>query len=123
MLPGMAAATLDLEIEQGTDYIWLLTLTSPDNGGQPLNLTGCALRGQVRSHHGVDAGLLYDLAAGGGLTITAPQAGQARLSVPGEASAAWGWSAAVYDIELVDSGGRPLRLLKGAVRVDPEVTR
>ncbi|MFI6634264.1 hypothetical protein ACIBI7_35745 [Nonomuraea fuscirosea] len=45
------------------------------------------------------------------------------LHIPGATSAAWTWRVGVYDLELVDVGGRPLRLLQGAVRVTGEVTR
>ncbi|MEU4703322.1 hypothetical protein [Nonomuraea dietziae] len=120
----MAAATLDLLIEQGTDYELALTLASkaPDPG--PLDLTGCQLRAHVRPHHGADAPLLYDLSTSNGrIVITDAAGGQATLRIPGQESAGWEWRQAVYDLELVDAGGRQKRLLQGAVRVDPEVTR
>ncbi|MFI0418044.1 hypothetical protein [Spongiactinospora sp. 9N601] len=120
----MAAAPFDLIIEQGTDYETRLTLThkpAPDAPAVPVDLTGCSLRAQIRPHRGADAGLLYDL--GGGLAITDPAAGHARLFIPGEDSAAWTWRTGVWDLELLDAGGRPRRLLQGTVRVDPEVTR
>ncbi|MET8006264.1 hypothetical protein [Nonomuraea glycinis] len=119
----MAAAPYDLLIEQGTDYDRVLTLHSQAEGRPPLDLTGCQVRAQIRPHHGPDAGLLHDLATAGGLTITDPANGKVTLSIPGSVSALWAWRTAVWDLEVVDSGGKPLRLLKGAVRVDPEVTR
>jgi hypothetical protein len=45
------------------------------------------------------------------------------LHIPGTVSSGWVWRTGVWDLELVDSGGKPLRLLKGAVKVSPEVTR
>ncbi|MFI6536666.1 hypothetical protein ACIBHY_29740 [Nonomuraea sp. NPDC050547] len=119
----MAAATYDLLIEQGTPYDRVLTLRSRAEGRPPLDLTGCSVRAQVRAHHGADAALLYDLATGGGLTITDPAAGKVALHVPAAISASWGWRVGVYDLELVAAGGQPLRLLQGTVRVTGEVTR
>ncbi|MEU0568112.1 hypothetical protein ABZ297_22385 [Nonomuraea sp. NPDC005983] len=118
----MAAATYDLLIEQGTDYDRVLTVRSQASGHPPLDLTGCTVRAHVRAHHGADAPLLYDLATGG-LAITDAAAGKVALHIPGETSAAWTWRIGVSDLELVDAGGRPLRLLAGAVRVTGEVTR
>lgn len=117
----MAAAVYDLLIEQGTDYQRLLTLTSRAEGRPPLDLTGSLVRAQIRANHAPDAGLLHDLADQ--LTITDPAAGKLQLRIPAAVSSAWMWRAGVWDLELVDAGGTPLRLLKGAVRVSPEVTR
>ncbi|MGA4995867.1 hypothetical protein [Nonomuraea bangladeshensis] len=119
----MAAATFDMLIEQGTDYDYVLTVRSQADGRPPLDLTGCTVRAHVRAHHGDDAPLLYDLATGGGLAITDPPGGKVTLHIPATTSAGWEWRVGVYDLELVDAGGRPLRLLAGAVRVTGEVTR
>lgn len=120
-MPGMAAAPYDLEIEQGTDYERELTITQEVEGSPPLDLTGCTFRAQIRPNQAADAGLLADL--GPHLTVVDAPAGEALLLIPGAVSSGWAWRAGVWDLELVDSGGRSLRLLKGAVRVSPEVTR
>ncbi|MET7335983.1 hypothetical protein [Nonomuraea sp. NPDC005650] len=117
----MAAAVYDLLIEQGTDYDRVLTLTDLTPDRRPLNLTGCQVRAHIRVNHAPGAALLHDL--GPQLVITDAAAGKVRLSIPGPVSAGWGWRAGVYDLEIVDAGGKPLRLLKGAVKVSPEVTR
>ncbi|MFG1977047.1 hypothetical protein ACGFJC_47610 [Nonomuraea fuscirosea] len=117
----MAAAVFDLDIEQGTDYQAVLTLTDLTPDRQPVDLTGCQVRAQVRPNHAPGAGLLHDLAEQ--LAITDAAAGQIMLHIPGDVSSGWDWRVGVYDLEVVDAGGRPLRLLKGAVRVSPEVTR
>ncbi|WP_327586960.1 hypothetical protein OHA25_08105 [Nonomuraea sp. NBC_00507] len=88
----MAAASYYLLIEQGTDYDRVLTLRSQAEGRPPLDLTGCTLRGHVRAHHGADALLLYDLATGGGLTVTDAAAGKATLRIPAATSTGWTWS-------------------------------
>ncbi|MFD9948826.1 hypothetical protein ACFWYW_46755 [Nonomuraea sp. NPDC059023] len=118
----MGAAHYDLLIEQGTHYERLLRLTSRESGAA-LDLTGCVLRAQVRVRHSAPD-VLYELTqANGRLVITDAAAGLAQLTIPAADSAAWPWRAGVYDVELVDAGGRPVRLMKGAVIVSPEVTR
>ncbi|GAA3306122.1 hypothetical protein [Nonomuraea dietziae] len=96
---------------------------APPTAGPPLDLTGCTVRAHIRIHYGADAPLLYDLATGGGLAITDAAAGKVTLHIPATVSATWMWRVAVYDLELVDAGGHPLRLLRGAVRLSREVTR
>ncbi|MFI9845155.1 hypothetical protein ACIHFD_49610 [Nonomuraea sp. NPDC051941] len=117
----MAAGLYDLLIEAGTDYDRVLTLTDQTPERVPLDLTGCHVRAQIRPNHSRNAPLLHDLAPN--LAITNPAGGVIALRIPGEASAAWAWRTGVWDLEVVDAGGAPLRLLKGAVRVSPEVTR
>ncbi|MGW0486215.1 hypothetical protein [Nonomuraea sp. NPDC003214] len=118
----MAAAAYDLLIEQGTDYECRFILTQGVDK-EPIDLTGAQVRAQIRTNHSAAAPLLHDLAAAGHLTITDAAAGIATMLIPGAVSAAWEWRVGVWDLELVDAGGRPLRLLRGAVRVSPEVTR
>lgn len=118
----MGAATVDLDIEQGTDFRMVLHLTSKPPDPQPLDLTGYTARSQMRLNYGHDTVLYERTTENSGLTIDGP-AGTITLAIPGEDSAAWVWRAAVYDLELVDPSGRPKRLFKGAVHVDPEVTR
>lgn len=119
----MGAAELDLTIEQGTDYELVLHLASKPPDPQPLDLTGYTARSQFRPNHGHDTAVLYELTTSNGrLTIDGP-AGTITVTIPGEDSSAWQWRTAVYDLELVNPSGRPKRLFKGAVRVDPEVTR
>ncbi|MEU4332181.1 hypothetical protein [Nonomuraea dietziae] len=118
----MVAAAYDLLIEQGTHYERVLRLTTKPPDPAPLDLTGSTVR-DIRVRPGAPE-LLYELsAANGRLVITNPAGGVIRLRIPGEDSTAWTWRTAVYDLELVDAGGQSLRLMRGAVRVSPEVTR
>ncbi|MGS2647082.1 hypothetical protein [Streptosporangium sp. LJ11] len=119
----MAAGIFDIDIEQGSDYDRLLQLTTQGTNPQPLVLTGYSARAQVRPNRGRDTVVLYELTSdGGGLAIDGP-AGHITVTIPGEDSSAWLWTEAVYDLEIVSPDGKVTRLLKGAFRVDPEVTR
>ncbi|GHE32405.1 hypothetical protein GCM10017673_39170 [Streptosporangium violaceochromogenes] len=119
----MAAAVLRWDIEQGSPFLLVMTLTTQEQPPQPIVLTGYQARSHLRPHRGRDAPLLYELTTGNGrLTIDGP-AGKLTVRIPAEDSSAWEWLEAVYDLELVAPSGEPTRLLEGPVCVDPEVTR
>lgn len=105
----MAALDYPLEIEQGADYG---PLAFPISGVG--SLAGWSVAGQVRMDH-PSRGLLHtlDVTCSGTDVV---------LHVPAAASAAWGWRSGRYDVELTSPTGKVTRVLKGAVRVDPEVT-
>ncbi|MEU8378284.1 hypothetical protein [Streptosporangium sp. NPDC048865] len=119
----MAAGIFDLDVEQGSDCTWVLELTSKPPDPQPLVLTGYSARAQIRPNRGRDTAVLHEMTTSNGrLTIDGP-AGTITIHIAGADSTPWVWSEGVYDLELVSPDGAPMRLLKGAVRVDPEVTR
>uniref|UniRef100_UPI003F49255E hypothetical protein n=1 Tax=Streptosporangium sp. CA-235898 TaxID=3240073 RepID=UPI003F49255E len=120
----MAAGIWDWNIEQGSDFDPELTLTTQEDPPQPINLTGYTIRAQIRPNLSRDTAILYELTTENErLRILDGPAGKVSVYIPAEDSTLWTWTEGVYDLELVSPGGRPRRLLKGVVRVDPEVTR
>lgn len=111
----MAALRYDLLIEQGSTYRRSVPVL--DDTGAPLDVTGWSVRGQIRLTHDSPT-TVYDL--GPHLTVTGTAV---ELVIPAEASSAWVWRWGVYDVEIVDPGGSPTRLIQGSVGVSPEVTR
>ncbi|MEV7011692.1 hypothetical protein [Streptosporangium sp. NPDC051022] len=119
----MTAGIWPWEIEQGSDFEAELTLFTKPPNPQPMMLTGYRARAQIRPSYGTGTAVLYELTTENGrFTIDGP-AGKIKISIPAEDSSAWMWLEGVYDLELISPTGRPTRLLKGPVTVDPEVTR
>jgi hypothetical protein len=122
---GSFGKQLDLNIRQGATFGPVtLTLKNPDNSA--VNLTGSTVRGQIRKR-----ALDTDVVCAFGVTITDATGGVCTLNLTKEVTAAIQTaenpaspdSRYVYDVELLDSAGRVLPLLYGAVTVLREVTR
>ena len=108
-----------LEIAQGATFQFDFYFTDKD--GAIVDLTGYTGRCQFRESIEA-ADVLYDSTTSGDITITGA-AGKVTLLIPVAVTTAWTWRSAVYDLELVASDGKVTRLVKGRVKVDPEVTR
>lgn len=112
----MGAVSRNLTIEQGVTWstAWEVHLD-----GEPLDPgDGWAARSQVRATRSPTAAVLHEFTC----TVTDSVV---RLSVSPEESAAWLWRRGVFDVELFDTANPPrvVRLIKGFVQVDMEVTR
>ncbi len=57
-----------------------------------------------------------------GLTINA-SLGKVTLEIPAATTAAWTWTKAVYDLEIISAAGKVTRIVSGNVKVSPEITR
>lgn len=110
----MPALAYDLHIEQGSEYQLRIPVLGEDN--QPLLLNGWGVRGAIRATHGSPF-VLYDLENALSLGPT-----YVDLTILADDSALWEWRQGVYDVELIDLGGSPYRLVEGRVYVTPEVT-
>jgi hypothetical protein len=125
----MAAAKLDIVVEQGATF--LRTLTLKDGAGVLIDLTGYTVRGQIRSSQ--NASSIAATFTGTVLNQTTNK-GQASLlisatdtsSIPGDAEQVTPplkASKYLYDIEMVDGSGVVTRLLQGNVTLVPEITK
>lgn len=121
--PLMAASAGDTGV---TVPVSTLTATPFKGPGElqfhpPVDLTGYTARAHFRSSVGAAAVLLELTTENGGIEIH-PE-GLVTIVIGEEQTAAITWSAAVYDLELVDPVGAVTRLVEGDVTVSPEVTR
>lgn len=107
-----------LIIRQGATFQRRWRITDPATG-TPRDLTAWSARGHIRAHMS-DVDTLFEWIGSG---ISCDADGYVTITVPPSTSTAWVWTYGVYDIELVDPGGRVARIAQGAVRVSPEVTR
>ena len=123
---GFVGEEFDLRVRQGQTYEVLFEMVNPD--GTPLDLTGCAVRGQVRRTP-QDPAVVAELVG-----VTTPEdalLGCFMLVLTAAQTAAISAgdtlydaeSQYVYDLELVDALDRVLPLMWGKFRVHREVTR
>jgi len=118
----MSAAKLKLSVEQGATFTKVLTWKA----GTPavaVDLTGCTARMQIRptiASATVHAELTTE---NGGITLGGA-AGTVTILITATATAAFTWTEAVYDLEIVLADAVTVhRLVYGSVVVSPEVTR
>lgn len=113
--------TYDFESVQGSTWVVHWTFENPDGSGGfvPVNLTGCAITLHVRPQYRDDdnainpaavATVAITDAAGGEFTTTLDDTDDLNGSY-------------VYDLDLVDAGGRRITLARGTFEFLPEVTR
>lgn len=117
----MAAGKLDLIIEKGGKFT--KHLEYKDKSKQAIDLTGYTARMQVRKNAQSSTTILDLTTENGGITITAVT-GEIDLFVSGADTAAiTDRGSAVYDMELVDGGGEPIKFLRGTVSLIEEITK
>jgi hypothetical protein len=117
----MAASTYDIDLEQGSTYSTVFTYT--DSNSAAVNLTGFTARMQVRSVYSVTGPAISLTTNGGGGIVLGGAAGTVTVTVSATVSASLVPKNYVYDIELVSSGGVVTKLIRGKMKVLPEVTR
>ena len=116
----MAAAQYDILIEQGATFQKLLTWK--DESGAAIDLTDYTARMQVRLKKDSTSALLSATTENGYITLGGT-AGTIDIEIPATVTADLSFTRAVYDLELVSSGGIVTRLIEGAVGLSKEVTR
>lgn len=121
----MAAASVrDLNINQGATYT-LDVLGVKTAAGTDLNITGYAVRAQIRRRV-TDAAIVAAFTC----TIVTPAIGAFRISLTAAETTALPSSGSkdeplecVYDVEIESPSGVVSRVLEGAAFISPEVTR
>ena len=117
----MAAALFDIVVEQGAKYERIFSWD--DLNSTPIDMTGWTARMQIRSVITSDV-VLADLSTeNGGITLNYGGIGLVRLLIRTKETSKFDWSAGVYDLEVYDLDFECYRLLKGKIKVDPQVTR
>jgi hypothetical protein len=117
----MAAFKVPFKILQGETYNEVSTWKT----GAPavaVDLTGCTARLQVRSDIDSPVVLLELTTENGGIELGGVL-GTVRRVVTATATAAFAWTAGVYDLEVVFANGTVRRLMAGPTSVSKEVTR
>jgi len=115
------ASTLNISIDQGADFIRLLTFKDDTNAA--INLTGYTFRGQGRTKYGADTAAFSFVFA---LRNQTTNRGQVDWTLPDTATEPLALKVAteyVYDVERVAPDGTVTRVLEGIATVRPEATR
>lgn len=108
---------LDLEIKQGQDESFLLTIK--DENGAPQDLTGFTFKGEARDQY---QGKLFfafsfdvkdQVTDTGKVEMLLPRAVTSKLKIAGK-------TLLVYDVEMTSSS--TTRILEGKINLNPEVT-
>lgn len=113
----MTAARYNLTIDQGSDFLQILTLK--DSTGTVRNLTGYQTRGSFRPHF--ESTTSYNLTTG----VTNPgTAGKITLSLSAVQNRDIPAGTYVYDLEMFNTAtGSVERILNGKLTLTREVTR
>ena len=110
------AADYDLNITKGSTFV--VRLVAQDANGTIVDLTSWSLRGYAKIKYS-NVTLLVDLTP----TKVAPfTSGLIDILIPAATTATLPVTEGVYDIEMYDSSGFVDKLLRGYVRIYPEVT-
>lgn len=109
------AAIFSFDIDQGTTFF--MRLQPESAGGEPINMNGYGVRGQIRKSYQSVAKVDFTT------EIIDATTGVFTVSLTAEQTSAIKDGRNVYDIELFDGSGQVIRLMEGSITVNPEVTR
>lgn len=108
--------TYDLQIYQGQTFS--LSLTLNDCSGIPLNLSGQAISGYLKTKYG-DSGKLTDLNA----TVINEPSGVIAIQIAADETAKLPVNYAFYDVEMRNSYDNSVtKILAGKASIYPEIT-
>lgn len=110
--------TTDICIDQGTDFLRVLTIK--DSNGDPIDLTGFSFASQARKRFSDSSPILTF-----SFSITDAAGGVVEWTLAKEITEALDLSSPLelfYDVEM-NSGSRVTRILQGKITVEPEVTK
>ena len=108
------ATRADLSIDQGTDFITVLTLT--DEFGNPINLSNSNSAAQIRKSYSSLAFTAFE-------TVVNSSTGEITLSLHANQTESLEAGRYVYDVGLTDGANSVTRIVEGVVTITPQVTR
>jgi hypothetical protein len=119
----MQPANIDLTIYKGATFTKSIQWKT-GTPANPVNLTGCTARMQIRKSVN-DTSILDTLTTENGKIVFEDAGnGKLKIEIPASVSTAYTFNSGVYDLEIVfPSTGRVVRLIEGCVSANPEVTR
>lgn len=110
------ASVSNLYIDQGSDFIVVVTLTNQD--GTPLNLENFVVKSQFRKSYQSSQAVNFQI------EILEPfTSGKIRMKLPADSSSPLLAGRYLYDVEVTNQLGERRRALEGIVILTPEITR
>ena len=119
----MAAPTYDFTIDQGA--YWSQLLLWEDGDGNPIDLNGYTAAMEMRLNVG-DPEPLVSLTSGHGITLGGKDGTillEIEAPVTADLPAGGGPTRCFYDVNLDPGDGRIVRLIRGVMTIQPDVTR
>jgi len=124
----MSAASYNMNIDQGADFI--VQLTIKDSTGTAIDLTGHLFSGHIRksiSDATIQASLAFTILNQGTdlgrVDVSLSAATSTAILIPSQKNTTRKDVKFAYDIESIDGAGTVVRWLEGQVLLSPEVTR
>lgn len=118
----MPAANINLRLDQATPFVWEHELHAGGVDGPLLQLAGYSARMQVRPE--IESGVvLAELTTANGQIVLGAATGLLTVTFTAAMTAGTAWVEGVYDLELVQPNGTPLRIFRGDIAIDMKVTR
>jgi hypothetical protein len=114
------AGKLNMVIEQGTTFNPVFTYR--DENQSLIDLSGYTARMQIRLKR-TSPSFIEELTTGNGKITLGGAAGTITLLLTDTETAAYTFTSAVYDLELIDGSSAVTRLLQGTVTLSTEVTQ
>lgn len=117
----MTAGIWNLVMDQGS--VWTLQITYEDSNGNPINLTSCTAKMQLRSLPD-DPNVALTLSSSNGSIVITPLTGIIAITATSQATGAVSTGPYYYDIEITDTVTNQVsRIMQGQIVVSAEVTR
>lgn len=113
------AGKLNLVIEQGATF--LVNMTWTDENSSPIDLTGYDARMDIKENINSVTPIIT-LSVTNTRIVLGGVAGTIQLNITDADTTSLTFSRAVYDLEMISSGGQVTRLLEGSVTLSDEVT-
>ena len=115
----MIAGVYNISCEQGASFQRVFTLTNPD--GTAYDLSDFSARMQVRRDFDATTPLISLTVANGRIAVY-PEFGEIHINLTSADTASLNKNG-VYDLEIFTDDGTVHRVLKGAFKIDREVTK
>lgn len=118
----MPAANINLRLDQATRFVWEHELHVGGADGPLMQLAGYSARMQVRPEL-ESSTVLAELTTANGAISLGTTNGRLAVTFTAAMTAGAAWVEGVYDLELVQPDGLPIRLFRGDITIDLKVTR
>jgi hypothetical protein len=109
------AVVANLMVDQGTDFETTIDISGSD--GNPVNLTGYTIAGQVRKAY--TSSTAYNFIA----SVTFPETGTVNIQLTNASTSNMKAGRYVYDVEMTSPAGVKTRVIEGILEITAEVTR
>ena len=109
----------DLQIDTGSDTTYIFSLV--DRKGNTIDTTGYAARMQIRPY--VHSEIVYDELTTSNGRLEFIDGCKLKVTMTNEATDAYKFDKALYDIEVIDPNGKVTRIVEGRVIARHGVTR